>query len=64
MASTAGFPARHWSLAAMLGRWMSPRTPGTVAAVKGREPATRRYYPPQRDRTFEQAALAREMYRL
>mgnify|MGYP000347872819 CR=1 FL=1 len=69
MASITGFPARRWSLAALL-RWLqapiaAPTAETTVTGVPPGNPAPRRRrYPVQRDRVFEQAAMAREMYRL
>ena len=70
MASISGFPARRWSLTALL-RWLqapitAPMAETAVTGVSPGDPAPpgKRRYPVQRDRVFEQAAMAREMYRL
>ena len=69
MASITGFPARRWSLVALL-RWLqapiaAPMTESAASDVAtGNQAPRRRHYPAQRDRVFEQAAMAREMYRL
>ncbi|MBX7432594.1 hypothetical protein JDV09_10835 [Mycobacterium sp. Y57] len=74
MASIAGNPTGRWTLSGLLRRlqW-SPRTAvradigaadRAVAAVAAEPRRRHRHYPPQRDRVFEHAAMAREMYRL
>lgn len=67
MASIAGYPARRWSLTALLRRLQpSPHAVQVAADVAGagERRAPRRHYPPQRDGVFERSAMAREMYRL
>ncbi|MBX7447238.1 MAG: hypothetical protein VYB90_03785 [Actinomycetota bacterium] len=70
MDSVTGAHARRWSLSALL-RWLqapvaAQSTPlvRDDTATAGPAKARRRHYPAQRDRVFEQAAMAREMYRL
>lgn len=70
MDSVTGAHARRWSLSALL-RWLqAPIAPlsaaeaGAATATAGAAKPRRRHYPAQRDRVFEQAAMAREMYRL
>ena len=70
MDSVTGAHARRWSLSALL-RWLqAPIAPQSTALVRddtttaGPAKPRKRHYPAQRDRVFEQAAMAREMYRL
>lgn len=70
MDSVTGAHAPRWSLSALL-RWLqAPIASQSTALVRddtttaGPAKAGRRHYPAQRDRVFEQAAMAREMYRL
>ncbi|KGI66818.1 hypothetical protein MJO55_04140 [Mycolicibacterium rufum] len=71
MASIADAGHVGWArgaLTALLRRWHSApqaRVTTPQAAVTARsDRRDRRHYPPQRDRVMEQAAMAREMYRL
>ena len=67
MVSIAGFTPARWLPGALL-RWLTAPTRTAEVALDAAPadpaPAGRRHYPPQRDRVFEQAAMAREMYRL
>ena len=63
----AGYPARRWSLTALL-RALQPRTraiSAQEAAVEApTELRTRRSYAPARDAFLETSAMRREMFRL
>jgi hypothetical protein len=60
-----GTPARApGSLAGWLWRLRLTARPGAARLHRPRGIHQRRYYPPQRDRVVEQAAMAREMHRL
>lgn len=72
--SNAGSPARARRLklsVASLAPWLMTVLHGLAGEwiAEMRQPVhddrkQRRYYPPKRDRVIEQAAMAREMYRL
>lgn len=62
----AGHSGRaRWALAALLRRWQpAPHTRVAAPEATADDRRARRHYPPQRDRVIENAAMAREMYRL
>lgn len=64
--STHAYPSTRGLLAGLLRTWQHAcaATLGIAHTIGTAERTPRHHYPPRRSRAFEEAAMAREMYRL
>ncbi len=69
LTNAGAFGRRRWGIWALLRHGAERAATANAATVKAAVERSapvraRRFYPPQRDRSLEKSAMAREMYRL